>query len=703
VTARDDGLGTSGMDGRPDAAWDAAEPTSAPDVPLGRPAVDRRRIVGAVLPTAGATTRLWPVGGADVELTDGLWAERRQVNRERTLGHGFAELTRVGTLQNFRLAAGAQGTYRALGAASGTIFPFLDTDAYKWLEAVGWELGQAPDPDLSRSADEAIDLIARAQRPDGYLNTYVQVVAGGRPYQDLAWGHELYCFGHLIQAAVAWQRALGDDRLLSVATRVVDSIERELVRPGGVALDGHPEIEMALVELYRTTADRRHLELASAMIDARGRGLLGEGRFGPAYWQDHLPVREATGVAGHAVRQLYLDCGAVDVAVETGDAGLLDAVVARWRDMVATRTYLTGGLGSRARDEAFGDPYELPPDLAYAETCASIASVMLAWRLLLATGDPACADLIERTIYNGVLPGLGQNGTSFFYTNVLQRRTDRAAARPGEGDRVPWMACACCPPNVMRTLSSWPQYLATTDTTGLQLHQYAAGTIGADLGGERIRVRIDTAYPWDGAVRVTIVETPTRPWTLSLRVPAWSRLATFGDATGEIGRLATDDGVVRETRTWRAGEAVVLGLDMAIRLTAPDPRIDAVRGCLAVERGPLVYCLETADLPVGRSLEELALDPAVAPSTVDGSVGDAAVVGVRLGARRRSNEVTAWPYTSGGPSSDARGEPIEVRAVPYFAWGNRSVDAMRVWIPSATEAEDPDPPAAHAERADPPA
>ncbi len=337
-----------------------------------------------------------------------------------------------------------------------------------------------------------------AQRDDGYLNTFVQVVAPGGEYRDLAWGHELYSFGHLIQAAVAWRRALGDDRLLTVAERAVGSIERQMEASGRVPLDGHPEIEMALVELYRTTGVRRYLDLAARMVEERGEGRIGVGRFGSAYWQDHARVRDATTVAGHAVRQLYLDCGAVDVATELGDRELLDAVIRRWRDMVATRMYLTGGLGSRHLDEAFGDPFELPPDRAYAETCAAIASVMLAWRLLLATGDPEFADVIERTVYNGVLPGVSLGGTEFFYVNPLQRRTERAAAAAGQGERAAWFPCACCPPNVMRFIGSWPQYLATADADGIQIHQFATAEVRASAAGGTVRVATKTSYPWDG-------------------------------------------------------------------------------------------------------------------------------------------------------------------------------------------------------------
>ncbi len=287
-----------------------------------------RSHVRVVQPCASATARLTPMSSTDVTLDGGLWADRARTNRERSIGHGYAELDRVGNFANLRMAAGQPGRYRALSEPLGVIYPFLDTDVYKWLEAVGWELGRGPDAELARKADEVIALVAAAQRPDGYINSYVQVVAGGEPYRDLAWGHELYCFGHLVQAAVAWHRALGDDRLLDIAVRAVESVERELGPGKRDAIDGHPEVEMSLVELFRTTGDRKHLDLAARMIDLRGHGLLGPGRFGSAYWQDHAPVREAATVAGHAVRQLYLDCGAVDVAVELGDQVLLDAVLA---------------------------------------------------------------------------------------------------------------------------------------------------------------------------------------------------------------------------------------------------------------------------------------------------------------------------------------------------------------------------------------
>ena len=450
--------------------------------------------IAAVVPTAGARSALRPIGASDVTVSGGFWADRSATNRERTIPFGFEQLRSAGNLHNFGLAAGATAAtaagdgYRALGIMFDKPFPFLDSDVYKWLEGAGWELGRAPDAQIEAMADEAIGLIESAQRPDGYLNTFVQVLAPGTEYRDLQWGHELYCVGHLVQAAVAWHRALGDDRLLRVAERAADSVDRELGPRGREAIDGHPEIEMALVELYRATGERRWLDLAASHVERRGHGLLGAGRFGRGYWQDHLPVREAPSATGHAVRQLYLDCGAVDVAVELGDEGLLDAVHRRWRDMVETKMYLTGALGSRHKDEAFGDPFELPPDLAYAETCAAIASVMLAWRLLLATGDPACADVIERTVYNGVLSGLSLDGTSFFYVNPLQRRTHRAWSDGGDGARAA-VVCVCLLP----AEPDAPRRLVAADAGDGRRSGRPGPPVrdGRDRGGRRPAVRRD--------------------------------------------------------------------------------------------------------------------------------------------------------------------------------------------------------------------
>jgi DUF1680 family protein len=644
--------------------------TQAADVSAGQPVP-----VASVVTTPAAVGTFRPVSGRGITLGAGFWADRRRVNRERTMPHGFEQLRRAGNLGNLRLAAGADGRYHTLGRSIGLDFPFLDSDVYKWLEGVAWELGREPDPALAAAADEAIGLIQAAQRPDGYINSFVQVVAPGREYQDLAWGHELYCVGHLIQAAVAWHRALGDDRLLAVAVRAADSADRALGPTGKEGVDGHPEGEMALVELYRETGESRYLELAARMIDARGHGILGPGRFGPAYWQDHEPVATAASVAGHAVRQLYLDSGAVDVATELGDQQLLAGVQRRWRDMVATRIYLTGGVGSHHLDEAFGDPFELPPDRAYAETCGAISSVMLAWRLLLATGDPLCADIIERTIYNGVLSGVSLTGTDFFYDNPLQRRTVRAAAAPGHGERAGWFPCACCPPNLMRMLASWEQYLVTTDAAGIQVQQFAPADLAVETDAGPVHLSMATEYPWDGRVRIEVIEAPSAAWSLALRIPGWSAESSVTEPGGATATAQAGTYWSSGARVWRPGDTVVLELDMTPRVSVPDPRIDAVRGCVALERGPLVYCLETADLPAGVELEEVRIDADVKPVPIERADLAVPLIGLTVPAYRQ-------PFDGGKPHA------IEVGAIPYFAWANRQVDAMRVWIPVRSEALD---------------
>ena len=637
-----------------------------------------------VLPSPGST-RLQPLDAAAVHVTDGFWRERLETNRARTIPHGLIQLEASGALGNFRNAARESGRYIGGLDDAGITFPFLDSDVYKWLEAAGWELGRGDDAGLAASAHEVIELIAAAQRADGYLGTFVQLSAR-EPYGDLEWGHELYCIGHLIQAAIAWQRSLADGRLMAISARAIDHVESELGAGRREGIDGHPEIEMALVELFRTTGEERYLALARLIVERRGTGLLGSGRLGARYWQDHAPVSEAPTVAGHTVRQLYLDCGVTDLAVETADGALLEAVIRRWSDMWANRTYLTGALGSRHRDEAFGDPMELPPDRAYAETCAAIASVMLSWRLLLATGEDVYADAIERTLYNAVLPGLSLDGTNFFYTNPLQLRERPGATGTAAGSRAAWYPCACCPPNLMRTLSSFEQVIATRDDAGIQLQQLASGTVETHLDGESIRLRVDTKQPWMGRVDVTVDEAPGSVWTLRVRVPTWVRSATL-TAGEDSWRLDGGPAPTSIKRAWRAGDRMVLDMSMPPRLTFPNRRIDAVRGCVAVERGPLVYCLEQTDLPDGLALDDLELDLtkleemelAPPPSALP------AATGIRVPARAmRDDSPSGWPYRErSAEADDAVGQSVALTMVPYFAWANRTPGPMRVWLPTA--------------------
>lgn len=640
--------------------------------------------VAVVIPSP-QMSRLRPLDAADVSVEGGFWGERLAINRARTIPHGLEQLEASGALGNFRHAARGSGRYVGGLDDAGLTLPFLDSDVYKWLEAAGWELGRGDHPTVAEGADSVIPLVQSAQRDDGYLNTFVQL-SGREPYLDLQWGHELYCVGHLLQAAVAWQRSLGDERLMAVATRAVDHIDAAMGAGRDEGIGGHPEIEMALVEAYRVTDQERFLALARTFVERRGRGLLGAGRMGRRYWQDHEPVRSAPTMAGHAVRQMYLECGVVDVAMETGDAELLGAVLMRWDDMWARRTYLTGALGSRHRDEAFGDPFELPPDRAYAETCAAIGSVMLAWRLLLATGETRFADAIERTLYNAVLSGLSLDGAAFFYTNPLHRREGSVATGTSALERQPWYPCSCCPPNLMRTLSTFEHLIATASADGVQLHQLASASIQTEHNGVPLRLRVESGLPWDGRVAVEVLEAPTEPWTLELRLPGWLRSGVLRVA-GQAEALDAGAGRVSSHRRWVAGDRLEVEMDLPARVTVADERIDAVRGCLALERGPLVYCVEAADLPEGVGPDDFEIEPGGDAVTVPAQGLPEAFVAIEAPGRVREGGASVgreWPYVDASTQGQVWSQrPQTIRAIPYFAWANRRPGPMRVWLPTA--------------------
>ncbi|MFI5954686.1 glycoside hydrolase family 127 protein [Cryptosporangium sp. NPDC051539] len=618
---------------------------------------------GPAAPTSGA---LQPLGLSAVTLDpDGLLGAWQQRSAEATLPHCLEQLEVAGNIGNLRRVAGAAapGSFRGMW--------FADSDVYKTLEAVAWELGRSGG---SREAlDELTALLEAAQDDDGYLNSYFQTDHRDEQWTALVWSHEMYCAGHLIQAAVAASRAGAGDRLLGVARRFADLLVTRFRAEDGVC--GHPEIETALVELYRTTRHRPYLDLAARFVELRGRGLLGdEPRFGRHYYQDHEPVRDSTEVTGHAVRQLYLLAGVVDVAVETGDTGLLDAAARLWESAFGTKTYLTGAHGSRHRDEAFGDPYELPPDRAYAETCAAIASFAWSWRMLLATGDHRYADELERVLYNGIAGSTARDGTHFFYSNPLQLRTGHEGSHEdAPSERLSWYSCACCPPNLARLVASLQCYVATTTDAGVQVQLYAAGRIETTHGV----IEVETEYPWDG--RVTLTVTPASPeseWTLGLRIPGWCGSATVDGSPAE-GPYAD------LTRVWEAGDRVVLDLAVHPRVVTAHPRVDAVRGCAALLRGPLVYCIEQADQDA--RLEDLALD---AGQPVESGTGEGPIPVVLRARGVHTAPGDAPLYSaplSGGPLSGgpaAGGSvPVTLTAIPYFLWANREPGAMRVWIP----------------------
>jgi uncharacterized protein len=509
----------------------------------------------------------------------------------------------MGALENFaRLTGESSADYAG--------FRYSDSDLYKVLEATGWDGDERWTPWV----DEVARLLAAAQEQDGYLNSYY---ASRTRFAELEHSHELYCLGHLIEAAIA----SGRRDLLEVATRFADLIVRE----GQDLLEGHPEPELALVELYRETGRDEYLALASRMIERRGHGRLG----GTEYLLDHAPVREATRAVGHAVRQLYLACGVVDVYLETGDATLLEAAQALWSDIYAAKAYVTGGLGARETGESFGNPYELPPATAYAETCAAIAGFMFNWRLLLATGEPRFADEMERALYNAIAVGVGEDGRTFFYANPL--------ASDGEVQRQPWFACCCCPTNVARFAASLHRYVATGDERSIRLHLLAAGRVSSPAA----ELEIETDYPWDGRAEIT-VRRPVEGFELAVRGERFSP---------------------------RAGERIELDVPLPVRLIAAHPRVDAVRGQVALARGPVVYCVEQADHDV--PVAALRIDPERPPRVENGRL---------TGVARVAPPAADVLYAEYAPPSPATAE-TRLTAIPYFRWANRRPGAMRVWIP----------------------
>jgi uncharacterized protein len=632
------------------------------------------------MPVSGQRLALRPITSG-LSLSSGFWGDRQRQNREVTIPHGVEMLEASGTIENLRIAAHSSSAQYSLPV-------FRDSDLYKVLEAIAWERAHGADPAQEEFFRQSVALIEAAQAPDGYINSYVQVVEKDHRFGDPAMGHELYCAGHLFQAAVADARtADGPARLWPAAERFATMLVDVLRSSQAGLVEGHPEVETALVEFYRTGRDEQFLGLAEDMLRRRGRQSLSWHSFGPAYFQDDVPFDQARSVRGHAVRCLYLLAGGADIYTETGRRELLTSSLSQWEDMVSAKTYLTGGVGSRHRDEAFGDPFELPPDRAYCERCAAIASIMWNWRLLLLTGEARFAELMERTLYNGFLAGIGLDGKGFFYVNPLQARQPMV--------RSPWNYCACCPPNGMRLMASLEHYLATTSDRGVQLHQYASGRVRAELGRKwAFELEVETDYPLGGTVALRVVTAPDGPCELAARVPAWAEDVDASINGRSLASQAGPDGYLRCEREWSAGDELVIEFPMRPRVVRPSADIDSARGCVAFARGPLVYCVEGLDVPGTESVAGVTVasgrEIVEAPAT---QVKGQTVVGLKFEATvRAERDRSEWPYfgddgraqgTGSGPMGPGTGPEnrAELLAIPYFSWANRGESDMRVWLP----------------------
>lgn len=631
---------------------------------------------GHGLPVQPSGGRLRPLGLDDVRIESGFLADLQGLNAAAMIDHCSSWVERAGWVDNFDAAVEGRLPQDRRGRE------FSDSDVYKLMEAMAWEIGRTGDEHLEERFRSYTARIAPVQEPDGYLNTMFGRPGQAPRYSDLQWGHELYCYGHLIQAAVARARTTGvDDDFVRFARRAADHVCEAFGPEGNQGVCGHPEIEVALVELHRLTGEQRYLDQARLFVERRGHGVLGDIEFGAQYYQDHGPVREQAVFDGHAVRALYLAAGAADLAIEDGDDELLEAVTRQTLTTLARRTYLTGGMGAHHEGESFGQDYELPPDRAYSETCAGVASVMLNHRLLLATGDPRHADAVERTLYNVVATSPAEDGKAFYYTNTLHQRNpgqpadpEHASPRAASSLRAPWFHVSCCPTNVSRTIASLGAYVASVDDGGVQLHQYAGATVRAHLADGDVVLRMVTDYPADGTVRVEVQEAPGAPWTLSLRVPAWAEGATL--AVGDEPGRSVEPGYAQVERAFEPGDVVVLTLPVTARWTWPDPRVDAVRGQVAVERGPVVLCVESVDL--GDDVGTVRVHTDEAPQEESGRV--------LVRTSRVALADTPWPYGTEPDAGAVQGvsdRDTLVPLVPYHRWANRGPSTMRVWMPTA--------------------
>lgn len=605
--------------------------------------------------------RLRPVPIGSVKLADRFWEPRLRQMREVTLPSQYEMLEETGRVDNFRRASGKiKGDFKGIY--------FNDSDVYKWIEGCAYCLAYERDPKVEELAEKVIDEIAAAQEEDGYLNTFFTFERAGERWSNLRDMHELYCAGHLFHAAVAYRRATGRDKLLGVAVRLADHIWEVFGPSGREGVPGHPQIEMALVELYRETGQGRYLELAKLFIDRRGRGLIG----GSPYHIDHKPFRELDEVVGHAVRSLYLNCGAADLYMETGEEALMAALERMWRNMTGRRMYVTGGVGARYQGEAFGGDYELPNERAYAETCAAVANAMWNWRMLLATGEARFADTLELALYNGALAGISLDGKLYFYVNPL---ADRGGHR-----RQRWFSCACCPPNIARLISSVPGMVYSVSEEGIWVHLYAEGEGRIELNGSTILLRQLTDYPWEGDVRIAVEPPEEMEFSLMLRVPGWCGGATVAVNGDTVEEGAEPGRYLRLKRRWKPGDEVEISIGMDVELLTAHPRVEGSWGRAAIKRGPIVYCLEQADNP-GFDVWCAYIDLSSTPSA--GFRPDLFGGVVTVEQAGKAAEMKLWEGDRLYAPIRAVFEgmrPVRLTAIPYFAWANREPGPMTVWV-----------------------
>lgn len=655
--------------------------------------------MGESMRPTGSAPLLSPVSWKDVNISGGIWQMRQRINAAVTIPAQYEQIRKRGTLDVLQLK----------WKPGDDIHPFWDSDIGKWVEAAAYSLAKFPDAGLERQVDEIIDYIEAAQQEDGYFNTYYQLVEPDNKWTNLYYMHELYCAGHLTEGAVAYYHATGKRKMLDIMCRYMDLIDSKFGRAPGKTRGycGHQEIELALVKLYKATGERKYLELSRYFIDERGsaepyyfeqeslqRGVDVEKKanqtrhlkhylccHGPfAEYQAHKPVKEQDAPVGHAVRAMYMYCAMADLAAEYGDAELLEACETIWTRLTGKQFYITGGIGPSPDGERFTFDYDLPNEMTYNETCASVGLVFWAHRMLQFAGDSRYADIMEQTLYNTILSSVSFEGDKFFYANYLTVYPDRfkyaskAIIDKMYPTRLPWFNVACCPPNVARLLAALGQYIYSTSDDAIYVHLYNDSEIEAALADTRVGVSQRTRYPWDGAVRIDVAPERSAVFAVALRRPGWCSRASV-TVNGAPVRADIERGYMVIRREWQPGDVIELTLDMPVVKMEAHPAVRSNSGRVALQRGPVVYCLEQADN--GIDLNDVALDAGadIAEQYEDDMLGG--VVVLRTQGSRRSR--TDWDGVLYRPAqSDKVG--VELTAVPYYTWENRGQGEMVVWV-----------------------
>src|SRR3989475_4665441 len=642
----------------------------------GRPADPGGKDEGILNVDKSPYAKLHNVPVHAVTIMEGFWGARRETNVKKSLPSMEKLLEANGRMNNYLRLVGKSDAQQ-----SGPVYS--DSDVYKWTEAVGFQLQSGDPPELRALAEKIIREIVAVQEPNGYLNTYY---VADRAKQRMTpetqrWGHELYNIGHMIQGAIAYYRATGDRVLLDSGIRFVDDYLLTSFGPGTdkqPLFSGHPEIELALIELYRTTGDKRHLELAGYILQGDDR--IKVPRQAYVYHFCGIPFTSRTHLEGHAVRAMYACCGATDYYMETGDQKYWKTLDVLWNDLASSQMYVTGGVGARSDGEAFGDSYELPNFTAYGESCAAIGNMMWNWRMLAATGEAKYADVIERALYNGINSGMSLDGTLYCYRNPL-------SFDPAGGDQIrnPWYDTTCCPPNLERIFASLPGYLYSTSKDGLYLHLYENSQLDWHLeDGTGLKVQQKTSYPWDGAVEIGVTPAKSTEFTFYLRIPEWCNSAQVA-VNGTSMSGVTPGQYLALRRRWSPRDAIHLKFGMTPQVIEANRRVVDDYGRVAVQRGPLVYCLEQLDQPQGISLYDVSLDLREGSSSAFHVEFDKDLLGGIVWLRHAGawNEKTSSDgklYRAYTPTVP-KGRQVELKFIPYYAWANRTATQMQVWTP----------------------